>query len=56
MSILIKIELPKPALTITQREQKLAEGELEIPTIFGFIDFHQIPRDKGGIFHVFQQK
>jgi len=52
---LIKIELPKPALTITQREQKVAEGELEIPTIFGFIDFHQIPRDKGGFFMFFNK-
>ena len=56
MSKLIKIELPKPTLTITQREQIRAEGELEIPSIYGFIDFHQIPRDKGGIFHVLQQQ
>ena len=30
--------------------KNLKEGELEIPAILGFIDFHQIPRDKGGIF------
>ncbi len=47
---MIKIELPKPDLTITQRTQTLKEGEVEIPSIYGFIDFHQIPRDKGGIF------
>ncbi|MEK4520470.1 nucleotide excision repair endonuclease [Psychrobacillus sp. FSL W7-1457] len=47
---MIKIELPKPTVTITQRTQALKEGEVEIPSIFGFIDFHQIPRDKGGIF------
>ena len=47
---MIKIELPKPTVTITQREQVLKEGEIEIPSIYGFIDFHQLPRDKGGIF------
>lgn len=47
---MIKIELPKPNVTITQREQVLKEGEVEIPSIYGFIDFHQIPRDVGGIF------
>lgn len=47
---MIKIELPKPSVTITQREQVRKEGEVEIPSIYGFIDFHQIPRDKGGIF------
>ena len=47
---MIKIELPKPDVTITQRKQVLKEGDIEIPSIYGFIDFHQIPRDKGGIF------
>lgn len=47
---MIKIELPKPTVTITQRKQAVNEGEVEIPSIYGFIDFHQIPRDKGGIF------
>ena len=47
---MIKIELPKPDVTITQRKQTLKEGDVVIPSIYGFIDFHQIPRDKGGIF------
>lgn len=47
---MIKIELPKPNVVITQREQVLKEGEIEIPSIYGFIDFHQLPRDVGGIF------
>ena len=47
---MIKIELPKPDVTITQRKQEPKEGEVVIPSIYGFIDFHQIPRDKGGIF------
>ena len=47
---MIKIEIPKPDLMITQRTQIRQENEAEIPSIYGFIDFHQIPRDKGGIF------
>jgi excinuclease UvrABC nuclease subunit len=46
----IKIEIPQPDLTITERKQVLKENEPEIKPIFGFIDFHLIPRDKGGIF------
>ncbi|MGB3259694.1 nucleotide excision repair endonuclease [Paenisporosarcina sp.] len=46
---MIKIEMPKPDLTIVQREQDRFNNEPEIPSIYGFIDFHQIARDKGGI-------
>jgi excinuclease UvrABC nuclease subunit len=46
----IKIEIPQPDLTITERKQVLKENEPEIKPVFGFIDFHLIPRDKGGIF------
>jgi len=46
----IKIEIPQPDLTITERKQELKENEPEIKPIYGFIDFHLIPRDKGGIF------
>ncbi|MEG0259448.1 MAG: nucleotide excision repair endonuclease [Lysinibacillus sp.] len=53
---MIKIELPKPDLVIRQREQKLKEGEVEITPIYGFIDFHKIPRDKGGIFMFFNKE
>ena len=56
MSYLIKIELPKPTLVIRQREQKLKEGEVQITPIYGFIDFHKIPRDKGGIFMFFNKE
>ena len=45
---MIKIEIPTPDLSITQRAKKA--NEAEIPDIHGFIDFHKIPRDKGGIF------
>jgi excinuclease UvrABC nuclease subunit len=47
---LIKIEIPNPDITITERQQQRKENEPEIKSIYGFIDFHQIPRDKGGIF------
>jgi len=48
--MMIKIEIPQPDLTITERKQELKENEPEIKPIYGFIDFHLIPRDKGGIF------
>ncbi|PLT32081.1 nucleotide excision repair endonuclease [Bacillus sp. V5-8f] len=47
---MIKIEIPAPDLSITQREQAINRNEPKIPSINGFIDFHLIPRDKGGIF------
>ncbi len=42
--------MPTPDITITERKQNLKENEPEIKPIYGFIDFHLIPRDKGGIF------
>lgn len=50
---MIKIEIPTPDLTITERQQKAQENEPLIKPIYGFIDFHRIPRDKGGIFLFF---
>ena len=50
VKILIKIDIPTPDLTITERKQTLTENEPIIQDIYGFIDFHLIPRDKGGIF------
>ncbi len=50
---MIKIELPTPDVTITERKQQFKEGEPVIQDIHGFIDFHLIPRDKGGIFLFF---
>ena len=47
---MIKIKLPAPDVTITERQQSPSENEPAIKAIYGFIDFHQIPRDKGGIF------
>ncbi|HAM79233.1 nucleotide excision repair endonuclease [Ornithinibacillus bavariensis] len=47
---MIKISIPTPDITITERKQILKENEPQIKPIYGFIDFHLIPRDKGGIF------
>ncbi len=53
---MIKIEIPKPDLVIRQRKQEMKENEVEIPSVYGFIDFHQIPRDKGGIIMFFNKE
>src|SRR6476619_2379796 len=50
---MIKITIPTPDLTITERKQIPKEKEPEIKDIYGFIDFHLIPRDKGGIFQFY---
>ena len=47
---MIKIDIPTPDITITERKQIVTENEPIIKDIYGFIDFHVIPRDKGGIF------
>lgn len=56
MNELINIEMPKPDLVIRQREQVLKQGEVEITPYFGFIDFHKITRDNGGIFFFYNEK
>ncbi|MBK3494165.1 nucleotide excision repair endonuclease [Viridibacillus sp. YIM B01967] len=53
---MIKIEMPKPDVVIRQREQKIQEGDAIIPSINGFIDMHEIPRDKGGFFMFFNKE
>jgi len=46
---LIKITIPQPDLTILQRKQVIKGDSPVIKPLFGFIDLHEIPRDKGGI-------
>ena len=53
---MINIELPKPDITIVQRVQDRSNDEPEIPSVYGFIDFHQIARDKGGIIMFFNKE
>lgn len=52
---MIKIELPKPDVVIYQRKQELKEGEVPITPFHGFIDFHKITREKGGIFFFYDK-
>ncbi|MGG4266401.1 nucleotide excision repair endonuclease [Peribacillus simplex] len=47
--VMIKIEIPAADISIKQRKQVIEGDEAVIPEIYGFIDFHLIPRDKGGI-------
>lgn len=52
---MINIEMPVTDLTIVQRKQVVVGDEPIIPDISGFIDFHQIPRDKGGVFTFYNE-
>ncbi|OIK08423.1 nucleotide excision repair endonuclease [Bacillus sp. MUM 13] len=52
---MIKIQIPQTDISIKQRKQQAEEGEHEIPSISGFIDLHEIPRDKAGIFMFFNK-
>ena len=45
---MINIEIPAADISIKQRKQVIEGDEAIIPEIYGFIDFHLIPRDKGG--------
>jgi len=49
----INISIPKPSVSITERQQIRRNDEPIITPISGFIDLHQIPRDKAGIFMFF---
>jgi len=53
---LIKIEFPKPDVVIRQREQDVKPGDVPFTPYFGFIDFHKITREKGGIFLFYNEK
>lgn len=53
---MIKIELPKPDVVIRQREQVLKPGDVEITPYYGFIDFHKITREKGGLFFLYNKE
>lgn len=44
VNVVINITIPKPSVTITKQNNP------ELSNIYGFTDFHLIPRDKGGIF------
>lgn len=47
---MIHITIPKPDVTITKQDAP------ELSHIYGFTDFHLIPRDRGGIFMFYNSK
>ncbi|CAM4133935.1 putative excinuclease [Lederbergia lenta] len=53
---MINIKEPAADITITQRKQVIENDEAPIKPIYGFIDFHEIPRDKGGIFQFYNER
>ncbi|BCB03661.1 nucleotide excision repair endonuclease [Bacillus sp. KH172YL63] len=46
---MINIQIPQADISITERKQARNAEEPKIKSIEGFIDLHEIPRDKGGI-------
>ncbi|TXC85981.1 nucleotide excision repair endonuclease [Metabacillus litoralis] len=53
---MIKIDLPKVDVSISERKQPQDDNAPEIKSIEGFIDLHEIPRDKGGIILFYNKK
>ncbi|EWG11346.1 excinuclease [Cytobacillus firmus DS1] len=54
--ILIKIEIPEPNLVITRSRQTGQAAESNLSSVYGFTDYHKIPRDKGGMILFFDAK
>ncbi|WP_185113145.1 MULTISPECIES: nucleotide excision repair endonuclease [Peribacillus] len=54
--VMINIEIPAADISIKQRKQVIEGDEAVIPEIYGFIDFHLIPRDKGGIILFYNER
>lgn len=46
---MINITIPQADISITERKQSRNDIEPPIKPIQGFIDLHEIPRDKGGM-------
>jgi excinuclease UvrABC nuclease subunit len=44
---MIKIEIPEPNLVITKKQPD--QSSSVISNDYGFVDYHKIPRDKGGL-------
>jgi len=49
VTVLITITIPEVDVKIEQRLQKQSATEAPIKPVNGFVDLHEIPRDKGGI-------
>ncbi|MFD2444247.1 nucleotide excision repair endonuclease [Bacillus sp. CGMCC 1.16607] len=52
---MIKIEIPSPDLEITKSNQVGDESEGDLSSVYGFTNYREIPRDKGGIFLFFDR-
>ncbi|MGN7176675.1 nucleotide excision repair endonuclease [Paenibacillus sp. FSL R5-0490] len=53
---MIKIEIPEPNLVITRSRQTGQAVESDLSSVYGFTDYHKIPRDKGGMILFFDAK
>ncbi|WP_282171958.1 nucleotide excision repair endonuclease [Cytobacillus firmus] len=53
---MIKIEIPEPNLVITRNRETGQAGESDLSSVYGFTDYHKIPRDKGGMILFFDAK
>lgn len=53
---MIKINVPNPDITIIQRQQEEKVDAPVIKPVYGFIDIHKIPRDKGGLILFYNNK
>lgn len=53
---MIKIEIPNPDIVITSKLQLGEQVEAVISSVYGFTDYHRIPRDKGGMILFFNKK
>lgn len=54
--MMIKIEMPSPEIVITKKRNQSGETSgSEISSVYGFTDYHRIPRDKGGLILFFNK-
>ncbi|WP_342430857.1 nucleotide excision repair endonuclease [Neobacillus sp. FSL H8-0543] len=53
---MIKIEIPNPDIVITKKLQLGEKVESVISSVYGFTDYHRIPRDKGGMILFFNKE
>lgn len=52
---MIKIEIPAPNMVITKKNSAGDTSTSIISKEYGFVDYHKIPRDKGGIILFFNK-
>ena len=53
---MITINVPNPDITIIQRKQDENTDAPKIKPVYGFIDLHEIPSDKGGLILFYNNK